>query len=163
MGKMWWIPCSDWLPGLQTGPSCPLEIARDRSPWSRAGKRSRWMDLQGWQLFHNVGDGVGRKRRTKKTLNNSYGFIVFETNESFLILITSKSFCFLINPLVTKLFRSRWLDITLVFFFFFLRCQCPAILISCMCTASLDQCCCLSNCAPSPSLPWPNNSQLITM
>ena len=119
MGKMWWIPCSDWLPGLQTGPSCPLEIARDRSPWSRAGKRSRWMDLQGWQFFHNVGDGVGRKRRTKKTLNNSYGFIVFETNESFLILITSKSFCFLINPLVTKLFRSRWLDITLVFFFFF--------------------------------------------
>lgn len=119
MGKMWWIPCSDWLPGLQTGPSCPLEIARDRSPWSRAGKRSRWMDLQGWQFFHNVGDGVGRKRRTKKTLNNSYGFIVFETSESFLILITSKSFCFLINPLVTKLFRSRWLDITLVFFFFF--------------------------------------------
>ena len=161
MGKMWWIPCSDWLPERVRR----AHLVRSRS--LALIPRRKTIALNGLTrlaIFSQCRRWSRKKAKNiKTTLNNSYGFIVFETNESFLILITSKSFCFLINPLVTKLFRSRWLDITLVFFFFFLRCQCLAILISCMCTASLDQCCCLSNCAPSPSLPWPNNSQLITM
>lgn len=86
--------------------------------------------------------------RNKRVILDSYYIKVF--------LLSNKSFSY-------QAFSVEMIGHYPRFFLFFLRCQCPAILISCMCTASLDQCCCLSNCAPSPSLPWPNNSQLITM
>lgn len=86
--------------------------------------------------------------RNKRVILDSYYIKVF--------LLSNKSFSY-------QAFSVEMIGHYPRFFLFFLRCQCSAILISCMCTASLDQCCCLSNCAPSPSLPWPNNSQLITM
>ena len=117
MGKMWWIPCSDWLPERVRR----AHLVRSRS--LALIPRRKTIALNGLTrlaIFSQCRRWSRKKAKNiKTTLNNSYGFIVFETNESFLILITSKSFCFLINPLVTKLFRSRWLDITLVFFFFF--------------------------------------------
>ena len=45
-------------------------------------------------------------------------FPSLEIDKSFLILIKAKYFCCMINPLLTKLVPSRWLDISLVYVFF---------------------------------------------
>lgn len=56
-------------------------------------------------------------------LCNKHNWLFFpalEVNKSFLILKKTKFFCNVINPILTKLDRSRWLYIHLIFFFFFI-------------------------------------------
>ena len=65
--------------------------------------------------------------QNKENINDSGGFIVLlkqfaffpslGINKSFWILNKEKSFCYVINPSLTKLFPSRLLDISLDLFF----------------------------------------------
>ena len=52
--------------------------------------------------------------KTKKTSNLLVG-LALEIKNSFLILTKAKYFCSIINPLLTRLFRSRWLNTSLFF------------------------------------------------
>lgn len=111
--------------GGQDGPTFPT---RDFPFLSLARKSLRATDLQSYCL-DNVGNGVAKssrsqsKQKKQTTLMGSFcyrhswlSFPYFEKDKPFLILDKAKSFRYKIKPLLTKLVRSRRLDIGLVLF-----------------------------------------------
>ena len=81
------------------------------------------------KIFGQCGRGVSKAvkdSQNEENINDARGFFVLKhiwlsfpflvINKSFLVLNEAKYFCFMINYLLTKLVRSRWLDISLVLF-----------------------------------------------
>ena len=121
--------CLDWLTKqarwahlARSGFKCPHG--------SRArGKIARSELAQKLVIFGQCGRGVSKAVKDSQNEENicdARGFFVLKhiwlsfpflvINKSFLVLNEAKYFCFMINYLLTKLVRSRWLDISLVLF-----------------------------------------------
>lgn len=129
LGSMKRLLCSDWLPE-EMGPSRPLGIARfdppqEKKPIQQTYKVRNFLD--------NVGKGVKKKKKKAEdsqgnedindcpwftVLKNTVGFLSWLSKQKALLIPNkAKSFCFIINLLLTKLIRSRWLIISLNPFF----------------------------------------------
>ena len=121
--------CLDWLTKqarwahlAHSGSKCPHG--------SRArGKIARSELAQKLVIFGQCGRGVSKAvkdSQNEENINDARGFFVLKhiwlffpflvINKSFLVLNEAKYFCFMINYLLTKLVRSRWLDISIVLF-----------------------------------------------
>ena len=121
--------CLDWLTKqarwahlARSGSKCPHG--------SRArGKIARSELAQKLVIFGQCGRGVSKAvkdSQNEENINDARGFFVLKhiwlsfpflvINKSFLVLNEAKYFCFMINYLLIKLVRSRWLDISLVLF-----------------------------------------------
>lgn len=105
--------------------------ARNFPLWFRAGKKVCGADSQSSYLSENTGEEGAKSGKNKEKIKRpSWVYCVTNTvgllsrlseiwNKSFLIPIKAKSFFSnIINALLINLARSRWLDISLVLFFF---------------------------------------------
>ena len=109
MGKMG-LCCTLGIARFDSMPkkNCVKKTDKFRTFWTMAAKNSHYAE----------GDS-----KNKENTNEFLGFIVLqrswlpfvalEINKSFLIPIIVRPTCFLINPFLTMLSRSRWLEIGL--------------------------------------------------
>ena len=85
-----------------------------------------------WTMSAMKSQKAAEDSQTKENINDTRGFVLLQTQMaffpgsrntkrklSFLILIKAKSVGNMISPLLIKLVRSRWLDISLVVFLCF--------------------------------------------
>ena len=132
VGHMTRTLCSDWLSARA---KC-THLTRSGSPALILYKEKiAWSGLTNFAIFEKCPRLRCKERKntvkTKKTqasvvslfAANTVGFLTdlaLEINKALLILKNAKKFCYIINPLLTKLVRSRLLDSSLLLLFLFL-------------------------------------------
>ena len=101
-GNMKRILCSDWLPERARW----AHLARSGLPALIPRMKKIELELQFRRWIRKKWPKIVKTKETETTLLRLFcqkqSWLSFEVNKSFIILIKAKSFCDIINPLLTK-------------------------------------------------------------